>query len=63
MEKSGLSVYVATRLSVNVCVSMCVCTHARVCTCMRQKVPGLLCAVPAGRVAVRMALFPVSALK
>lgn len=49
--------------SVCVHLSAPVCVHVRACT--RQKVPGLLrtVTVPAGRVAVRMALFPVSAPK
>lgn len=59
MEKSGPSVCMPA------CLSVCARRHVYVCVCVcvRQKVPGLLCAVPAGRVAVRMALFPVSALK
>lgn len=45
------------------CVFVSKQTHVCACTCVEQKVPGLLCAVPAGGGAVRMALFPVSALK
>lgn len=51
------------RMSECVCARMYIHVHVYVYVCVGQKVPGLLCAVPAGRVAVRMALFPVSALK